>query len=251
MTENLLEVRDLRVRYGRIPVVHGIDLEIKRGAVVGLLGANGAGKSTTMRAILGQRQMSGTVQFDGQTISGRPTHAIARMGIAMVPEGRRVFRSLTVLHNLRVGAMPTHGGWRDDEVLEEVLALFPELVPLLKRPAGVLSGGQQQMLAVGRAMMARPKLMVLDEPSLGLAPLVIQRIYDAIKELRSRDMSILLAEQNAAMALTSVDYAYVLQTGQIVEHGDAAALSSSRRVEEIYLGVSKTPDSDRAVPGAR
>lgn len=236
MSESILEVSDLRVRYGRIPVVHGITFDIPRGSVVGLLGANGAGKTTTMRAIMGQRQMTGGVRFEGRELAGRPTHRISRFGIAMVPEGRQVFRSLTVLHNLRIGAVPTGAEWRQDDTLDEVLTLFPELGPLLKRPAGVLSGGQQQMLAVGRAMMAKPKLMILDEPSLGLAPLVIRRIYDAIRELRNRDMSILLAEQNAAMALTSVDYAYVMQTGLIVEAGDAAALSGSGRVEEIYLG---------------
>lgn len=236
MSESLLEVSDLHVRYGRIPVVHGIEFTIPRGSVVGLLGANGAGKTTTMRAILGQRQLAGSVRFEGRELSGTPTHKISRLGVAMVPEGRQVFRSLSVLHNLRIGAVPTGAKWRQGDTLDEVLTLFPELGTLLHRPAGVLSGGQQQMLAVGRAMMAKPKLMILDEPSLGLAPLVIRRIYDAIRELRNRDMSILLAEQNAAMALTSVDYAYVMQTGSIVEAGDAAALSDSGRVEEIYLG---------------
>lgn len=242
MSEDLLVVENLKVRYGRIPVVHGLSLAVGAGAVVGILGANGAGKSTTMRSIVGQRQMSGTIQFEGASISGKSAHAIARMGIAMVPEGRRVFPSISVLNNLRTGSIPRRGGWKDKATLDEVLDLFPELKPMLQRQAGILSGGQQQMLAVGRAMMSKPKLMILDEPSLGLAPLVVKRIYDAIHQLSQANMSILLAEQNAAMALSSVQYAYVLQTGLVVEQGSAEDLRSSSRVEEIYLGRSNDSD---------
>lgn len=236
MSEDLLVVTDLRVRYGRIPVVHGVSLKVGTGSVVGILGANGAGKSTTMRAIVGQRQMTGTILFEGESISGKSAHAIARSGVAMVPEGRHVFPSISVLNNLRTGSIPRRGGWKDKATLDEVLDLFPELKPMLHRQAGILSGGQQQMLAVGRAMMSKPKLMILDEPSLGLAPLVVQRIYDAIHQLSQANMSILLAEQNAAMALNSVEYAYVLQTGLVVEQGSSEELRSSSRVEEIYLG---------------
>lgn len=238
MNDYLLTVDDVRVRYGRIPVVHGVSLNVSPGAVVGILGANGAGKTTTMRSIMGQRQMTGTITFDGEVISGKPAHIIARAGIAMVPEGRRVFSSLSVLNNLKTGSIPRRGGWRDEATLDDVVELFPELKPMLHRQAGILSGGQQQMLAVGRAMMSKPRLMILDEPSLGLAPLVVQRIYGAIRQLSQANMSILLAEQNAAMALSSVEYAYVMQTGLVVEQGDAAMLRTSSRVEEIYLGRS-------------
>jgi len=242
MSDDLLIVDDLRVRYGRIPVVHGVSLRVGAGAVVGILGANGAGKSTTMRSIVGQRQMTGSILFDGTSISGKSAHAIARAGIALVPEGRRVFPSISVLNNLKTGSIPRRGGWRDQATLDDVLELFPELKPMLHRQAGILSGGQQQMLAVGRAMMSKPKLMILDEPSLGLAPLVVQRIYNAIHQLSQANMSILLAEQNAAMALNSVQFAYVLQTGLVVEQGPAEELRSSSRVEEIYLG--RTNDTE-------
>lgn len=244
MSDFLLTLEDVRIRYGRIPVVHGVSLNVSPGSVVGILGANGAGKTTTMRSIVGQRQMTGTVTFDGEVISGKPAHIIARAGIAMVPEGRRVFSSLTVLNNLKTGSFPRKGGWNDRATLDDVVELFPELKPMLHRQAGILSGGQQQMLAVGRAMMSKPKLMILDEPSLGLAPLVVQRIYDAIRQLSQANMSILLAEQNAAMALGSVQYAYVMQTGLVVEQGDAAMLRTSSRVEEIYLG--RTSDTTNA-----
>lgn len=240
MNDYLLTVEDVRIRYGRIPVVHGVSLAVSTGAVVGILGANGAGKTTTMRAIMGQRQMTGTVTFDGEVISGKPAHLIARAGIAMVPEGRRVFSSLSVLNNLKTGSIPRRGGWKDSATLDDVVELFPELKPMLHRQAGILSGGQQQMLAVGRAMMSKPKLMILDEPSLGLAPLVVQRIYGAIRQLSQANMSILLAEQNAAMALSSVQYAYLMQTGLVVEQGDAALLRTSSRVQEIYLGRSNS-----------
>ena len=233
----LLKVTGLTVRYDRIAVVHGVDLEVRRGSVTGLLGANGAGKSTIMRAILGQRDARGEVVFDGEPISGLPAHRIAARGIALVPEGRMVFGGLSVAHNLAMGAYSRklrHAA-RTPEY-DRVLALFPELEPLLLRPAGLLSGGQQQMLAIGRALMAAPTLLVMDEPSLGLAPLVIERIYAAVAELRAAGTSILLAEQNARMALRSVDHAYVLQTGAVVEEGSAAELRSSARVEEIYLG---------------
>ncbi|SCL20066.1 amino acid/amide ABC transporter ATP-binding protein 2, HAAT family [Micromonospora pallida] len=242
----LLEVDDLHVRYGRIPVVHGISFTVPEGRVVGLLGANGAGKSTTMRAIMGQRSATGRVRFDGTPIDSLAPHKIVARGIALVPEGRLVFKTLTVEKNLRMGAyaLGRTAFWQAEAGIDEVLTLFPELKPLLRREAGELSGGLQQMLALGRALMARPRLLVLDEPSLGLAPLVIERIYEAVLLLKSRGTSILLAEQNARLALRSVDYAYVLQTGQIVEQGDSEFLRSSSRVEEIYLGgdvESSTP----------
>lgn len=235
---SLLEVRDLRVRYGRIPVVHGIDIDVPTGSVVGLLGANGAGKSTVMRALMGQRSSTGSVSFDGHRIDSLAAHKIAAQGIALVPEGRLVFSTLTVEKNLRMGSysLGRRASWKDPADLEPVLKLFPELGPLLHARAGVLSGGQQQMLALGRALMSRPRLLIMDEPSLGLAPLVIERIYEAILRLRDSDTSILLAEQNVRLALRSVDHAYVMQSGVVVEQGPAEELRSSARVEEIYLG---------------
>lgn len=235
---SLLEVRDLRVRYGRIPVVHGVDLTVDEASVVGLLGANGAGKSTIMRSLLGQRTATGEVWFDGERIDGLAPHRIAERGVALVPEGRLVFATLTVEKNLRMGSYPLgrKANWRSRADLDPVLELFPELERFLGMRAGVLSGGQQQMLAIGRALMARPRLLVMDEPSLGLAPLVIERIYEAVRSLRDGNTAILLAEQNARLALRCVDEAYVLQSGLVVEQGPADRLRTSRRIEEIYLG---------------
>jgi branched-chain amino acid transport system ATP-binding protein len=239
MSDALLEIKDLKVRYDKIAVIHGLSLRVESGSAVGLLGSNGAGKSTTMRSIFGQRQSSGEIIFEGESIAGLDAHQIARRGIAMVPEGRMVFPSLTVTNNLRVGSYPRKNGWKDQSTFDSVMDLFPELLPMLNRQAGILSGGQQQMLALGRALMAKPKLLVLDEPSLGLAPLLVKRIYVAIAQLQAQNMSILLAEQNAKVALNSVNYAYVLETGQIVEQGSSQELKSSNRVAEIYLGVTK------------
>jgi branched-chain amino acid transport system ATP-binding protein len=239
MPHSILEIKDLKVRYDRIAVVHGLSLRVESGSAVGLLGSNGAGKSTTMRSIFGQRQITGEILFEGESISKLDTHQIARRGIAMVPEGRMVFPSLTVSNNLRVGSYPRKHGWKDQSTFDSVMDLFPELKPMLNRQAGILSGGQQQMLALGRALMAKPKLLVLDEPSLGLAPLLVKRIYSAIAQLQADNMSILLAEQNAKVALNAVDYAYVLETGHIVEQGSSQELKASNRVAEIYLGLTK------------
>jgi len=239
MVEALLEIKDLKVRYDRIPVIHGISLRVESGSAVCLLGSNGAGKSTTMRAIFGQRQIMGEILFEGEVISGLEAHQIARRGIALVPEGRMVFPSLTVTNNLRVGGYPGRQGWKDQSTFDSVMDLFPELKPMLDRQAGILSGGQQQMLALGRALMAKPKLLVLDEPSLGLAPLLVKRIYHAIAQLQAGNVSILLAEQNAKVALNAVNYAYVLETGEVVEQGPAEELKDSNRVAEIYLGLAK------------
>ncbi len=243
MSQPLLEVRNLQVRYGRIPVVHGIDFTVERGSVVGLLGANGAGKSTTMRALMRQRSATGSIMFEGSEIGGLAPHKIASRGIALVPEGRLVFKTLSVEKNLRMGSYPLgrKASSTASSGIGEVLELFPELKPMMHRRAGELSGGQQQMLALGRALMSKPTLLVLDEPSLGLAPLVIERIYQAISRLKSQRTSILLAEQNVRLALRSVDYAYVLQTGEVVEHGTSDFLRSSNRVEEIYLGGGIEP----------
>lgn len=236
MTE-LLAVKDLHVRYGRIEVVHGVSFEVHPHEVVGLVGANGAGKTTIMRALAGQRDKTGSVALRGREIGGLPPHKVTAAGIALVPEGRMLFPSLTVTRNLQMGAYVHREPWTRDS-LDRVLELFPALEKHLDRPAGVLSGGEQQMVAVGRALMARPSLLVLDEPSQGLAPLVVQRIYDAIRILKDSGTAILLAEQNATMALATVNRVYVIQTGEIVEQGTAESLRESPRIAEIYLGTA-------------
>lgn len=233
-----LVVKGLTVRYGRVEVVHGIDFQAPPGQVTCLIGNNGAGKTTTIRGILGlESSRADRVAFQGRSLAGLPAHAIARQGIALVPEGRRVFADLTVLENLRIGAVRRPGGWRDNSKLEEVFDLFPELKERTASKAGLLSGGQQQMLAIGRALMADPEMLVLDEPSMGLSPVLVNRIYEALVELRAQGYTILLSEQNASLALELADYAFVLETGRIVEHGAASDLARSARVQAIYLGA--------------
>jgi len=237
-----LAVRGLRVAHGPVEVVHGIDLDVRRGGVTALLGANGAGKTTTLRAILGHlRPSAGSVTLEGREIARARAHRVARAGVALVPEGRRVFASLSVRDNLRMGGYGVSRGvnaWRSPDAIAHPLALFPELEPLLDRPAGLLSGGQQQMLAMGRALMRRPTLLVLDEPSMGLAPKVVQRIYDALAQLRDDGTTILLAEQNARAALALADDAVLLRTGAVVAAGSAAELRDGELVREIYLGAA-------------
>jgi branched-chain amino acid transport system ATP-binding protein len=233
-----LVVEGLTVRYGRVEVVHGVDFRALPGQVTCLVGNNGAGKTTTIRGILGlQPSRAERVSFRGTSLTGLPTHTIARQGIALVPEGRRVFADLTVLENLRMGAVRRSGGWRDEATLEEVFDLFPELRDRVASMAGLLSGGQQQMLAMGRAMRARPDMLVLDEPAMGLSPVLVDRIYEALVALRRRGYTILLSEQNANLALELADHAYILETGRIVEDGVAADLANSARVQAIYLGA--------------
>lgn len=233
-----LVVQGLTVRYGRVEVVHGVGFRALPGQVTCLVGNNGAGKTTTIRGILGlQPSRADKVTFQGKSLAGLPTHAIARHGIALVPEGRRVFADLTVLENLRMGAVRRPGGWRDETKLGEVFDLFPELKDRTASKAGLLSGGQQQMLAMGRAMMAEPEMLVLDEPSMGLSPVLVNRIYEALVALRTQGYTILLSEQNANLALELADHAYILETGRIVEDGVAADLARSSRVQAIYLGA--------------
>jgi ABC-type branched-subunit amino acid transport system ATPase component len=308
--ERTLTVRGLRVAHGPVEVVHRIDLDVRRGGVTALLGANGAGKTTTLRAILGHlRPTAGSVRLGEREIARARAHKIARAGVALVPEGRRVFASLTVRDNLRMGGYGVRGGvarsaggvgsadaggiagevrragagavalgvggpagsdghriageaggdgsgavalgsgggarglaglraWRSPGSIAYPLELFPELEALLDRPAGLLSGGQQQMLAMGRALMRRPTLLVLDEPSMGLAPKVVQRIYDALAQLRDDGTTILLAEQNARAALALADDAVLLRTGAVVAAGSAAELRDGELVREIYLGAA-------------
>ena len=235
MNEPILTVSDLTVHYGGIEAVKGISLEVMEGEIVTLIGANGAGKSSTLRSIAGLvKPAGGTITFRGDNITGRDSAVIVKKGITLVPEGRRIFPDLTVLENLKVGAY-----LRRDEIagdIQWVYELFPRLKERSWQAGGTLSGGEQQMLAVGRALMARPKLIMMDEPSLGLAPLVVRDIFAIIRELKSEGITILLIEQNANAALRCADQAYVLETGRITMSGTGEALLADQRVRDAYLG---------------
>ena len=231
----MLKIKDLRVNYGVIEAVKGISFEVPEKSIVTLIGANGAGKSTVLRAISGLVQpASGSIMLLDQEISKSNPAAIVRQGITMVPEGRRIFPNLTVLENLRIGAYLRKDRIHDD--LEWVYQLFPRLKERSWQPGGTLSGGEQQMLAVGRALMSRPKLMMMDEPSLGLAPLIVRDIFSIIQQIRDQGVTILLIEQNANMALHAADYGYVLKTGEISEQGTGMELLESPSVKAAYLG---------------
>ena len=236
---SLLYIKDLKVSYGGIEAIKGISLNVEKGEIVTLIGANGAGKSTTLRAISGLVPIrEGTITYDGQVISGQSPQKIVSEGIGMVPEGRRVFPNLTVLENLKVGAYLRKDDLTPD--IEHVYQLFPRLKERSWQMAGTLSGGEQQMLAVGRAMMMRPKLMMMDEPSLGLAPLVIRDIFKIIQTLHDEGITILLVEQNANAALRIADSAYVLETGSITMHGTGKQLLDDPKVKEAYLGKARS-----------
>ncbi|WP_337877091.1 ABC transporter ATP-binding protein [Elioraea sp.] len=233
----MLRVEGLRSGYGRIEAVKGVDLEVAAGEIVALVGANGAGKTTLLRAISGVQPITaGRILFDGTSIEALPPHARVARGIAQVPEGRQVFAPLTVEDNLRLGAF-RRGRAETETMLGEVYALFPVLAEKRALPAGGLSGGQQQMLAVGRAMMARPRLLLLDEPSMGLAPLLVDQILEAVVRLRGQGLTVLLVEQNASAALAIADRGYVLETGRIAHAGAGRALLDDPRVREAYLGI--------------
>ncbi|MDO4371048.1 MAG: ABC transporter ATP-binding protein [Clostridia bacterium] len=237
MSDTVLKITDLRVSYGGIEALKGISMEVQQGQIVTLIGANGAGKSTTLRAISGLvRPAAGRIEFLGKDITGMDTQKVVEGGISLVPEGRRVFPNLTVLENLKIGAYlrKDDAGIKTD--LLEVFDLFPRLKEREWQLAGTLSGGEQQMLAVGRAMMAKPRVMMMDEPSLGLAPLVVRNIFSIITELKKRGMTILLIEQNANAALKCADYGFVLETGRITMQGTGAQLLNDPRVKEAYLG---------------
>ena len=236
----MLEVKDLHVSYGGIKALRGINLEVPDGKIVALIGANGAGKSTLLRTISGLvKADSGSIIFDGKELLGLPINKICAEKVAMSPEGRRVFSDLSVQENLKIGAYLRN----DKKDIEKDLAWVYELFPRLKerswQMAGTLSGGEQQMLAVGRALMSRPKILMLDEPSLGLAPLIVQLIFDIIKEINKAGVTVLLVEQNANMALKTADIAYVLETGQIVLKGPVAEVMANPQVREAYLGKKK------------
>lgn len=237
---SLLEVKDLRVNYGGIQALRGISFSVEEGQIVTLIGANGAGKSTALRTICGiVKAKSGSIAFEGESILGLDTQKVVQRGIAMVPEGRRVFPNLTVLENLKIGAYlrKDDAGVKSD--LERVHALFPRLKERSWQLAGTLSGGEQQMLAVGRALMTRPKLMMMDEPSLGLAPMVVRDIFAIIRQLSEQGITILLIEQNANAALHAAHYGYVLQTGAITLQDTGERLLENRSVQEAYLGHQK------------
>ncbi len=233
----MLTLRDVTVGYGKTPVLRGVSLRVDGGRIVALLGANGAGKTTVMRTVMGLlRPWSGDVRLGERDIRGLRTARVVRMGIGLVPEGREVFAHLTVEENLRMGAYTRRDGDGVARDRERVFRLFPVLEARLEQRAGTLSGGEQQMLAIGRALMARPRLLLLDEPSLGLAPLLVREIFQVLRQIHQEGTTVLLVEQNAHMALQVADYAYLLETGQVVRHGVPAELLEDPAVKRAYLG---------------
>jgi len=233
----LLELAGLEVAYGGIKAVKGIDLAVEKGELVCLIGANGAGKTTTLKAICGLVPMrAGTVRYEGQDITGTSSYRLVERGLAMVPEGRGIFRQLTVAENLAMGAFVRNDREAVRHDLENIFELFPRLAERRSQPGGTLSGGEQQMLAIGRAMMSRPKLLLLDEPSMGLAPLLVQKIFETVRKISVEGVTILLIEQNARLALEIANRAYVMETGTITLSGPAAELLADPKVREAYLG---------------
>ena len=236
MSDVILSIKDLKVSYGGIEAVKGISFDVKQGELVTLIGANGAGKSSTLRTIAGLvKPSAGSISFEGENITGANATDIVKRGITLVPEGRRIFADLTVLENLKIGAYLRHDDLKED--LEWVYSLFPRLKERSWQAGGTLSGGEQQMLAVGRALMSRPKLIMMDEPSLGLAPIVVRGIFDIIREINKRGTTILLIEQNANMALQTADTGYVMETGRITLTGTGEELLKNEAVQAAYLGT--------------
>jgi branched-chain amino acid transport system ATP-binding protein len=235
----LLEVKDLHTYYGNIHALKGVDITVDKGEVVTLIGANGAGKSTTLKTISGLlRPRQGSIRLRDEELTLYPPHAVAGMGVVHVPEGRRVFAQLTVTENLEMGAFTRNDkkGIRQD--LDRMYALFPRLKERRAQVAGTLSGGEQQMLAMGRGLMAQPRILLLDEPSMGLAPVLVDSIFDIIRQLHEQGTTILLVEQNARMALQVADRGYVLQSGEIVLQDDAKRLQENPTVQQVYLGIA-------------
>jgi branched-chain amino acid transport system ATP-binding protein len=233
----ILELEDVHTYYGSIHAIKGISIEVYDGEVVTLIGANGAGKSTTLRTINGlNRPRKGTITFQGRNITSTPAHEIVKRGIAQSPEGRRLFPRMTVVENLEMGAFQRtdRSGLKED--MDRVFHLFPRLAERKSQKAGTMSGGEQQMLAMGRALMARPKLLLLDEPSMGLAPIFVEKIFEIIKEINDQGTPILLVEQNALMALDHADRGYVLETGRVALSGNAKDLRQNEQVRKTYLG---------------
>jgi branched-chain amino acid transport system ATP-binding protein len=233
----VLSIENVRSAYGRIEVLHGVTLHVDAGEIVTLIGANGAGKTTLLHAISGVQPITGgAIRFEGEPIEQRPAHARVAIGISQVPEGRQLFTPLSVRDNLRLGAWSRRDADLESD-LARVCALFPMLNAILEMPAGALSGGQQQMLAIGRALMAKPRLLLLDEPSMGLAPNLVDQVLSVIRGLKDDSLTILLVEQNARAALAIADRAYVLETGRVTLSGTAAEIQADRRVREAYLGI--------------
>ena len=231
----MLKIENLHVAYGGIKALRGISLEVPDGKIVTLIGANGAGKSTTLQTVSGLlHSKTGSITFLGERIDNVPAHKLVAKGLAQVPEGRRIFLQMSVMENLQMGAYTSKGDTKDD--LENVFERFPRLKERKNQIAGTLSGGEQQMLAMGRALMSRPKLMMLDEPSMGLAPILVEQIFDIIKELHKAGTTILLVEQNAEMALQVANRAYVLESGRITLTGTGAELAASDQIKKAYLG---------------
>ncbi len=234
----MLKIENLIVNYGGIEAVKGVSLEVPDGSIITLVGANGAGKSTTLRSIVGLvKARSGSITLDGEELLGQATTDIVSKGITLVPEGRHVFPDMTVLENLKIGAYLRKDKLSDD--IERIYNLFPRLKERSWQAAGTLSGGEQQMLAVGRALMSKPKIIMMDEPSLGLAPIIVQGIFDIIQQINREGTTVLLIEQNANMALKVADYGYVMETGRISLTGTGTELLANEQVKELYLGKSK------------
>ena len=233
----MLKIEDINVYYGNIQALKGVSMEINEGEIVTLIGANGAGKSTLLKTISGLlKPKQGKVLFEGDSIGGKAAQAIVKLGISHVPEGRRVFANMTVAENLELGAYLRKDKDGIHKDMEKVYELFPRLLERIKQQAGTLSGGEQQMLAMGRALMAKPRLLLLDEPSMGLAPLLVKQIFNIIQEISETGTTILLVEQNANLALSIADRAYVVETGRIVLSGNAEELTSSEEIKMAYLG---------------
>lgn len=234
---SMLEVKNLKVAYGGIHAVKGIDLEIRQGELVALIGANGAGKTTTLKTLVGMvKPAEGDIVFNGQSIARTPAHEHVSQGLVMVPEGRGIFGRLTVEENLLMGAYVRHDKAGIAGDLEHVYTLFPRLKERMKQLAGTLSGGEQQMVAIGRALMSRPKLLLLDEPSMGLAPIIVQKIFEIIRMISAEGVTILLVEQNAKLALQTANRGYVMESGRITLTDTAANLLANTRIQEAYLG---------------
>ena len=234
---DMLEIKDIHVYYGAIHAIKGVSLTVRQGEIVTLIGSNGAGKSTTLRTVSGLlKPKEGDILFEGESIAGRPAQSIVKLGISQVPEGRRIFANMTVMENLELGAFSRDDADGIEADMKMVFERFPRLLERKEQAAGTLSGGEQQMLAMGRALMSRPRLLLLDEPSMGLAPLLIREIFNIIVDINKTGTTVLLVEQNANMALSTAHRAYVLETGRIALSGDAKELAASEEVRKAYLG---------------
>jgi branched-chain amino acid transport system ATP-binding protein len=234
----MFTIENLRVSYGDIEILRGVSLEVEEKSIVALLGPNGAGKSTTLKTALGMlKPRAGRVTFRGVVITGKATHEIVNSGLYLVPEWRGTFSTLTVLENLELGAFPRRARARKDTTLQHVFDIFPRLRERQTQKAGTLSGGERQMLALGRALMACPDMLILDEPSLGLAPLIVESIFETIKQINEEGVTLLIVEQNIWMALETAHYGYILENGTIVGHGTTQTLKNDQRIREAYLGI--------------